>query len=82
MLPFLPERTDMRKVQRRIDAAISQNIDLGFLKQLSEQRDVTYFEVRRILKARIDIEKLVEIKEKMQRYGTVEDRGQENDVQS
>lgn len=82
MLPFLHERTDMRKVQRRIDTVINQIIDLGFLKQLSEQRDVTYFEVRRILKARIDIEKLVEIKEKIQCYGTVEDRGQENDVRS
>jgi hypothetical protein len=70
MSPFLPERTDMRKVERRIEAAINQVSDLGFLKRLSGQHDVAYFEIRRILKARIDAEKLVEIKEKVERYGS------------
>jgi hypothetical protein len=70
MSPFLPERTDMRKVERRIEAAINQVSDLGFLKRLSGQQDVAYFEIRRILKARIDAEKLVEIKEKVERYGS------------
>jgi hypothetical protein len=32
----------------------------------------TYFEVRRILKARINAEKLGEIKEKLAHYGTAE----------
>jgi hypothetical protein len=31
-----------------------------------------YFEVRRILKAKIDAEKLTEIKEKLARYGTAD----------
>jgi hypothetical protein len=82
MLPFLPERTDMRKVERRIDAAINQVCDLGFLKRLSSQQDVAYFEIRRILKAKIDVEKLAEIKEKLQSYGSVtsEEQGHENDA--
>lgn len=81
MLPFLPERTDMRRVARRIEAAINQVSDLGFLKRLSSQQDMAYFEVRRILKAKIDVEKLAEVKEKIQRYGSVasEEQEYEND---
>jgi len=82
MQPFLPERTDMRKVERRIDAAINQVCDLGFLKRLSSQQDVAYFEIRRILKAKLDVEKLAEIKEKLQGYGSVtsEEHEHENDA--
>ena len=79
MLPFLRERTDMRKVERRIDTALNQVSELGFLKRLSGQQDVAYFEIRRILKARMDVEKLVEIKEKLQRYGSVEAEEQEHE---
>jgi hypothetical protein len=79
MLPFLPERTDMRKVERRIEAVIHQISSLGFLKRLSGQQDVAYFEVRRILKAKMDVEKLAEIKEKLHRYGSVVSEEQELD---
>jgi hypothetical protein len=78
MQPFLRERTDMRKVERRIDAAINQVSDLGFLKRLSVQQDMAYFEIRRILKARMDVEQLLEIKEKLQR-GSVESEEQEQE---
>jgi hypothetical protein len=70
MQPFLPERNDMRKVERRIENAISQVSELGFLHRLSGQQDVPYYEIRRILKAKIDVEKLVEIKEKLQHVET------------
>lgn len=79
MLPFLPERTDMRKVIRRIETAINQVSDLGFLKRLSSQQDVAYFEIRRILKAKIDVEKLAEIKEKVEHYGSVASEEQEDE---
>jgi hypothetical protein len=79
MLPFLPDRNDMRKVERRIDAAINQVCELGFLKRLSSQQDVAYFEIRRILKAKMDVEKLAEIKEKLQRYGSVTPEEQEHE---
>lgn len=77
MQPFLPERTDMRKVERRIDAAINQVSDLGFLKRLSNQQEVAYFEIRRILKAKVDVEKLAEIKEKLEHYRLMESEEQE-----
>ncbi len=70
MLPFLPQRTDERAVQRRIDSAIERLIELGFLKRMPDTDHPAYFEVRRILKARIDAEKLAEIKERLAHYGT------------
>lgn len=72
LLPFLPTRTDERVVQRKIDGAIERLIDLGFLKRMANTEKTTYFEVRRILKAKIDAEKLAEIKEKLAHYGTAE----------
>ncbi len=72
LVPFLPARTDERALQRRIDATIERLIDLGFLKRMPNTEKPAYFEVRRILKAKIDAEKLVEIKEKLARYGTVD----------
>lgn len=68
--PFLPARTDERALLNRIDAAINRLIDLGFLKRMSNTERPAYFEVRHILKAKIDAEKLAEIKEKLARYGT------------
>jgi Domain of unknown function (DUF4194) len=72
LVPFLPARTDERALQRRIDATIERLIDLGFLKRMPNTEKPAYFEVRRILKAKIDAEKLAEIKEKLVRYGTAE----------
>lgn len=70
LLPFLPARTDERAVQRRIDSAVERLSDLGFLKRMPNTDRPAYFEVRRILKAKIDAEKLAEIKEKLAQYGT------------
>ena len=70
LLPFLPARTDERAMQSRIDSAIHRLSDLGFLKRVSDTSSPTYFEVRRILKAKIDAEKLAEIKEKLAHNGT------------
>jgi hypothetical protein len=70
LLPFLPARTDERAVQGRIDSAIHRLSDLGFIRRMSDTSSPTYFEVRRILKAKVDAEKLAEIKEKLVYYGT------------
>jgi hypothetical protein len=71
LLPFLPTRTDERAVQSRIDSAIHRLGDLGFLKRITDTSNPAYFEVRCILKAKIDAEKLVEIKEKLAHHGTI-----------
>ena len=55
---------------KRIDATIGHVVELGFLKRMTHLADAEYFEVRRIIKARITAEQLLDIKEKLQRYGT------------
>ena len=70
LLPFLPARTDERAIQRRVDGAIERLIELGFLKRMPNTGSPAYFEVRRILKAKVDAEKLAEIKEKLAHHGT------------
>src|SRR5579862_8978180 len=56
--PFLPARTDERALLRRMDSAIERLIELGFLKRMPNTEKPAYYEVRRILKAKIDAEKL------------------------
>ncbi len=70
--PFLAERSNEMSVQKKIDATIERVVELGFLKRITHQEEIEYFEVRRILKAKINAERLAEIKEKLQRYGVSE----------
>ena len=70
LAPFLPARGDERALQRRMDSAIERLSELGFLKRMPNTEKPAYFEVRRILKAKIDAEKLAEIKEKLAHYGS------------
>ncbi len=63
MAPFLPERTDERAIQRKVDSAIERLVELGFLKRVIGSEAQVYFEVRRILKAKLDAEKLNASKE-------------------
>lgn len=65
LMPFLAARTDERALLRRMDSAIERLVELGFLKRIPNTEKPAYFEVRRILKAKIDAEKLAH-------YGTAE----------
>ncbi|HEV2471915.1 MAG TPA: DUF4194 domain-containing protein [Chthonomonadales bacterium] len=76
LMPFLPTRTDERAIQRRVDSAVERLIELGFLKRMPNTERPVYYEVRRILKAKIDAEKLAEIKEKLARYGASENESE------
>lgn len=60
---FYEEKTDETKQMKRFDAMINKVIELGFLKELKGNQNS--FEVRRIIKALIDAEKLAEMKMKM-----------------
>lgn len=72
LINFLPERTNELLEQSKMDALISRVVDLGFLKRLPRLGQ-DYFEVRRILKAKIDADRLVEIKERLQHHGASEE---------
>lgn len=70
--PYFPERHDERALVRKIDAAIERVGDLGFLKRLGASGDDERFEVRRILKARFDADKLADIKRRLEIYAQVD----------
>ncbi len=60
---FFPETTDEAKQTKRFDTLINRVIELGFLKELKGNQNS--FEVRRMIKALFDAEKLAEIKDQM-----------------
>lgn len=66
MKPFLPERSDEVKLESRIDAAVRKAEELGFLRVLQPSRNA--FEVRRILKARMDAQTLADLKKNIESY--------------
>jgi len=53
LLPMLPERHNELLLQKRIDTLIEKVVELGFLLKTT-QLDQDYFEVRPILKAKIN----------------------------
>ena len=57
---FYEEKTDETKQVKRFDALLNRVVELGFLKELKGNQHT--FEVRRIIKAQFDAEKLLEIK--------------------
>ncbi len=71
MRPFLRERSNELTFIRKIDETIHKAAELGFLRrQLIGTEE--QWEVRRILKARIDADKLAEIKAKLEQYSATE----------
>jgi hypothetical protein len=64
---FFPEQTDMTRLERRIDSAIRQVEGVSFLKRLNNENEELY-EVRRIIKAKISADALVEIREQLRGY--------------
>jgi hypothetical protein len=64
MLPMLPERNNELLLQKRVDSLIGHVVDLGFLKKVTRLGQ-DYFEIRRILKAKINADRLVELKERL-----------------
>lgn len=64
---FLAEKSDETRLMRDIDRLIKRVENLGFLKKLKSTEGDKY-EVRRILKAMVSADNLVEIKEKLETY--------------
>jgi hypothetical protein len=64
MMIFLSEKTNEAKVIDKLDADINKLVDYGFLKKLNDGE----YEVRRILKAKVPIDKLLEIRQKLESY--------------
>jgi hypothetical protein len=64
--PYLPEGNNEEKFRRDVDGLVKQSVDLGFLRRLSGQDE--NYEVRSILKAKIDAEMLDRLQQKLATY--------------
>lgn len=63
---FLPESSNEAKIEEQIDTHIRKVADMGFLRELSEQKET--YEIRRVLKAFVDAEWLADFNERLEEY--------------
>ncbi|NJN18061.1 MAG: DUF4194 domain-containing protein [Oscillochloris sp.] len=71
MRPFLRERGNELALIKKIDETANRAADLGFLRRQMFAGEEQW-EVRRIIKARIDADMLAEIKAKLEDYGNTD----------
>jgi hypothetical protein len=64
--PYLPEGNNEERFRREVDSLVEQVVGFRFLKRLSGQDE--YYEIRPILKAKIDAEMLERLKQKLDTY--------------
>lgn len=61
--PYFPDQNDERTLYKKLNETVNKVEELGFLKRISGT-EIRY-EVRRVIKARVDSERLAEIKAKL-----------------
>lgn len=66
LLQYLPKNNNEEKFRQEVRKLVQQVVDLGFLKLLSG--DEENYEVRRILKAKINAETLSRLKKNLENY--------------
>lgn len=64
--PYLPDGNNEDRFRREVDGLVKQVVELGFLKPMSGQDE--NYEVRPILKAKIDADLLELLKQKLDAY--------------
>jgi hypothetical protein len=64
--PYLPEGNNEERFRQEVDRLVKQAVEFGFLKGLSGQDE--NYEVRPILKAKIDADMLESLKQKLETY--------------
>ena len=64
--PYLPESNNESRFRREVVRLVKQAEELGFLKRLASEEE--NYEVRPILKAKIDAEMLERLKQKLEEY--------------
>jgi hypothetical protein len=72
MRVFLPNGTNEARLIDQVDATITKVVDLGFLRRLKAStgptQDRGHYEVRRILKAFVDVQWLAEFEARLEAY--------------
>lgn len=66
--PYLPESNNEDKFRRRVNSLVSKAEDLEFLRKLSGQENK--YEIKPIIKAKIDAETLSNLKQKLEEHAT------------
>lgn len=66
---FLADRSNEARLVDSIESHINRLVDYGFLRRL--KKEGTEYEVRSILKSKIDADKIVEIKERLVSYESI-----------
>lgn len=61
---FFGEQSDMTRLLKKMDSVINQVERIGFLKRIGKKEAETY-EVKRIIKAKLSADKLVEIRDQL-----------------
>jgi hypothetical protein len=64
---FYPEPADMTRLMGRIDRVIAQVERAGFLRPIKHDDEEVY-EVKRIIKAKLSADKLVDIRDQLRQY--------------
>jgi hypothetical protein len=71
---FYPDQTDMTRLLGRIERVIASVVRAGFLRPLNRDEDDEWYEVKRILKAKLSADRLVEIRDQLRRYADARSR--------
>jgi Domain of unknown function (DUF4194) len=71
---FYPEPTDMTRLLGRIERVIGSVVRAGFLRPLNRDDNNEWYEVKRILKAKLSADRLVEIRDQLRRYADTRSR--------
>lgn len=71
LVTFLPEKSDQTKVYAKIDEYLNKLVDLTFLREIKKEENADLkkdrqFEVRRIIRAKVNAEFLEEFKRKLE----------------
>jgi hypothetical protein len=67
MRPFYIAREDERSLIRQMERDINQVVELGFLKELKQDKHVSYL-IRPVLKSRVNSEQLAQIKLQLEQH--------------
>lgn len=65
---FYPEQADMTRLVGRIDRVIGNVVRAGLLRRFAGEDDGELYEVKRIIKAKLSADRLVEIRDKLRRH--------------
>lgn len=65
---FLPERFNRVKLLSEIESHIGKIVELGYLKEVKRETGGSVYQIHRIIKEKVTLDKLLDFKNKLQEY--------------